>query len=103
MTQEEFDLMISDEEKRLGVGSIDFRKCHAEIMSLIEQAERSDSMKQYIDAAEISETLGVSLTKSYAIIRELNEELNNKGFITVRGKTSRAYFNERWYSGQKVS
>lgn len=60
-------------------------------------------MKQYIDAAEISETLGVSLTKSYAIIRELNEELNNKGFITVRGKTSRAYFNERWYSGQKAS
>ena len=91
------------EETRLGVGSAGFRKRHAEITSLIEQAERSDSMKQYIDAAEISETLGVSLTKSYAIIRELNEELNNKGFITVRGKTSRAYFNEHWYSGQKVS
>ena len=83
------------EETRLGVGSAGFRKRHAEITSLIEQAERSDSMKQYIDAAEISETLGVSLTKSYAIIRELNEELNNKGFITVRGKNSRAYFNER--------
>ena len=57
------------EETRLGVGSAGFRKRHAEITSLIEQAERSDSMKQYIDAAEISETLGVSLTKSYAIIR----------------------------------
>lgn len=101
MTQEEFDLMISDEEKRLGVGSIDFRKRHAEIMSLIEQAERSDSMKQYIDAAEISETLGVSLTKSYAIIRNLNEELSGKGYLTVRGKTSRAFFNEKWYSGQQ--
>ena len=52
------------EETRLGVGSAGFRKRHAEITSLIEQAERSDSMKQYIDAAEISETLGVSLTKS---------------------------------------
>ncbi len=31
------------EETRLGVGSAGFRKRHAEIMSLIEQAERSDS------------------------------------------------------------
>lgn len=60
-------------------------------------------MKQYIDAAEISETLGVSLTKSYAIIRALNEELSSKGYLTVRGKTSRAFFNEKWYSGERVS
>ena len=58
-------------------------------------------MKQYVTAAEISETLGVSMTKSYAIIRELNEELHSKGFLTVRGKTSRAFFNEKWYSGQQ--
>lgn len=56
-------------------------------------------MKQYVTAQEISEILGVSLTKSYAIIRELNEELQRKGYLTVRGKTSRAFFNERLYLG----
>ncbi|MDO4312375.1 MAG: hypothetical protein Q4C52_04770 [Eubacteriales bacterium] len=59
-------------------------------------------MKQYVTAQEISETLGVSLTKSYAIIRELNEELQSKGYLTVRGKTSRAFFNEKWYGGQQA-
>lgn len=57
--------------------------------------------KQYITAAEISETLGVSLTKSYSIIRELNGELQSRGFITVRGNTSRAFFNEKLYLGKE--
>ena len=53
--------------------------------------------KQYITAAEIAETLGVSLTKSYSIIRELQ----SRGFITVRGNTSRAFFNEKLYLGKE--
>ena len=57
--------------------------------------------KQFITAAEIAETLGVSLTKSYGIIRELNGELQSRGFITVRGKTSRAFFNEKLYLGKE--
>ena len=57
--------------------------------------------KQFITAAEIAETLGVSLTKSYCIIRELNGELQSRGFITVRGKTSRAFFNEKLYLGKE--
>lgn len=60
-------------------------------------------MKQYITAQEISETLGVSLTKSYAIIRELNAELKERGFITISGKVSRAFFSEKWYSGEGVN
>ena len=57
--------------------------------------------KQFITAAEIAETLGVSLTKSYSIIRKLNGELQSRGFITVRGKTSRAFFNEKLYLGKE--
>lgn len=57
--------------------------------------------KQYITAREISEALGVSSTKAYSIIRELNEELKSQGYLTIAGKVSRAYFNEKWY-GSKV-
>ncbi len=57
--------------------------------------------KQFITAAEIAEALGVSLTKSYSIIRELNGELQSRDYITVRGKTSRAFFNEKLYLGKE--
>ena len=58
--------------------------------------------KQYITAEEISEALGVSLGKAYAIIRDLNAELQSKGYLTISGKVSRVYFNEKWYSGEQV-
>ena len=32
-------------------------------------------MKQYLTAAEVAETVGVSTTKAYGLIREMNAEL----------------------------
>ncbi len=58
--------------------------------------------KQYITAKEISGMLGVSNSKAYAIIRELNAELKERGYLTIPGKVSRAFYNEKWY-GAKVS
>lgn len=54
-------------------------------------------MKIYYTAKDLSEMLGVSLAKSYEIIKKLNIELEQKGYITIRGKISKAYFSERWY------
>lgn len=53
--------------------------------------------KLFITAQEISDELGVSKSKSYSIIRKLNEELSAKGFITVAGRVSRKFFEERFY------
>jgi sugar-specific transcriptional regulator TrmB len=58
-------------------------------------------MKQYMDAQEVAEALGVSRSKAYVIIKQLNDELQKKGFLTVRGKVSRKFFQERTYG--KVS
>lgn len=58
-------------------------------------------MKQYMDAQEVAEALGVSRSKAYVIIKQLNEELQKKGFITVRGRVSRKFFQERIY-GEEV-
>ena len=49
----------------------------------------------YIKAQEVMNILEVKETKAYKIIRELNQELRNKGFITVSGRVSRKYFFER--------
>ena len=61
----------------------------------------AENVKQYMDAQEVAEALGVSRSKAYVIIKQLNDELQKKGFLTVRGKVSRKFFQERTYG--KVS
>lgn len=57
--------------------------------------------RQTYDAKELGEALGVSSSKAYQYIRQMNEELKGKGYLTVRGKVSRAYANERFFGGIK--
>lgn len=42
----------------------------------------------FIDAGEISQMLGIGMTKAYAIIKEYNAELEAKGYFTIRSWTS---------------
>lgn len=51
----------------------------------------------FISAKEVADMLGISKSKAYRIVRELNEELETKGFITVAGKVSRKFFEEKFY------
>lgn len=55
--------------------------------------------KQLYTAKEIAALCGISESSAYKIIARLNKELEGKGYITFRGKISRAYFNERMYGG----
>ena len=54
-------------------------------------------IKTLINAQEISETLGTSKSHAYKIMKQLNDELKNRGYIIVAGKVSRAYFEEKIY------
>lgn len=54
-------------------------------------------MNNYIRADEIVEVMGISQAKAYKLIRQLNEELREAGYITVSGRVSRRYFEERIY------
>lgn len=60
--------------------------------------------RTFISVKEISEVLGVSESKSYNIVRDLNKELTEKGYMVIPGRVSRKYFEERFYgvSGSKV-
>lgn len=51
----------------------------------------------FISVQEVADMLGISKSKAYRIVRELNEELEAKGFITVAGKVSRKFFEEKFY------
>ena len=51
----------------------------------------------FIHAAEVAEALGISRPYAYKLVREMNEELKQKGFITIPGRVSRRYFEEKFY------
>lgn len=53
--------------------------------------------KHVLTAKDIAEICGISKSKSYGIIRQLNEELEQKGYLTLRGRVSKAYFFEKMY------
>lgn len=48
-----------------------------------------------ITAAEVAGIMDCSERYGYMIIKQLNQELEQKGFITMRGRVSRKYFYER--------
>lgn len=53
--------------------------------------------KTYYDKDDVMLILGVKQDAAYKIIRTLNDELRGKGYITVAGKVSKKYFDERYY------
>lgn len=57
--------------------------------------------KQMLNVRDIMELLGVRESKSYKIIKQLNEELDAKGYITIQGKVPIEYFKTKFY-GIKV-
>ena len=58
--------------------------------------------KQYLTAKEISEAMGVSESKAYGIIRELNKELRTEGYLTVSGKVPVAFFKKKYFGFAEV-
>lgn len=52
---------------------------------------------RFICAEEVAQELSVSKPYAYKLIKRLNDELKEKGFITISGRVNRQYFNERLY------
>lgn len=55
-----------------------------------------------VTAQDIVDMLGVSKGHAYIIIRQLNRELEDSGYIVVSGKIPRAYWDKKFYGYQSV-
>ena len=53
--------------------------------------------KLFYDAYDIMKILGIKKSSAYRLIKELNKELNDKGFLTQGGVVKADYFRERVY------
>lgn len=49
-----------------------------------------------LDVREVMECLGISQSGAYNVIRDLNNELKERGFLTIRGKVEERYLYERF-------
>ncbi|MDO5650145.1 MAG: LysR family transcriptional regulator [Gallicola sp.] len=53
--------------------------------------------KRFLNAVDVSKRMEISVPMAYKIIKKLNEELKAKGYLTVAGKVSRVFFEEKLY------
>ena len=53
--------------------------------------------KIFMDVTEVAEVLDVSESYAYNLIRKMNVELKENGFITIGGKINREFFEEHLY------
>ena len=53
--------------------------------------------ENFITAQQIVDLTGKSKSFAYVLIRTLNKELEDKGYITFKGRVSKEYFEERVY------
>lgn len=57
--------------------------------------KRGNSMTVFVKADETAMLLNCSKNTAYKIIAKLNDELETKGFLTIRGRISKDYLYER--------
>lgn len=51
----------------------------------------------FMNADEVAQYLNISKPFAYKIIKQLNKELEAKGYIIIAGKINRNFFEERMY------
>ncbi len=57
-----------------------------------------ENMEQtYYTVDDVMKILGIKPSKAYGVIRACNKELDMKGYMTIKGKVSKKYFEERFY------
>lgn len=55
--------------------------------------------KRFLNANDVADYLDISVPTAYKIIRRLNDELKKMGYLTVSGRVSKTYFEQKVYGG----
>ena len=55
---------------------------------------------KFLTAKDLVQLLGMSESYCYRLIRRLNEELDDQGYLTIPGRVPAQYFYDRCYKGR---
>ena len=64
---------------------------------MAETERKEQEQTKYVRVQEVMQLCNVSEGHAYRIMRKLNAELEQQGFITTAGRVSRKYLMERLY------
>ena len=56
--------------------------------------------KNFMTVEEVAQELGVSKSYAYKIVRELNAEMQNLGYLTVSGRVNTNFFRKKLCYGE---
>lgn len=57
----------------------------------------SENTRTMLNAQQVSEHLGISVSYAYKIIDKLNRELEKAGYLTIHGKVDSLYLSRRFF------
>ena len=52
--------------------------------------------QNFMRVEEVAQELGISKSHAYKVIHKLNEELKEKGYLTISGRVNRNFFMEKF-------
>lgn len=55
----------------------------------------------FMRVEDVAQELGVSKSYAYKIVKRLNDELKEKGYLTISGRVSKKYFIEKLCYGSE--
>ena len=58
--------------------------------------------QNFMRVEEVAQELGISKSHAYKVIHGLNEELQEKGYLTISGRVIREFFREKYYYTKTV-
>lgn len=55
---------------------------------------------RFLRVEEVARYMDISVPTAYKVIRRLNDELREMGYLTISGRVSKVYFEKKLYSGE---
>ena len=56
--------------------------------------------QNFMRVEEVAQELGISKSHAYKVIHRLNDELKEKGYLTISGRVNRNFFMKKFYYGK---
>ena len=72
-----------------------------EINKFLQEKEESTMEKLFLTSNEVADLLNVSQQQAYKIIRDMNKQLAEHGFLVLRGRINKKYFMEQIYKAKE--
>ena len=60
-----------------------------------------NSTRKMLNAKQVAELLGISVSYAYKVIEQLNREVSKAGYLTINGKVDSLYLIKRFFPNEE--